>query len=218
MRPRPVALYLTPFDALRESEPQDGDIVVDEGGAGEVAREEALAENHSVLLQRAREDAYSEGIAAGGRAIEQELENQKCAFAARVEDARAQWAQQEGAQLAEALGAALAEIEAAIGSRVARVLRPFMRTALRDRAVAELEDAVGLILRGRDQPLIEISGAPDLIAALQSRLESRPDGVIAAIGWTPNSSSDVRVVANQTVIQSRIEAWMRRIEAEAGES
>ena len=60
-----------------------------------------------------------------------------------------------------------------------------------------------------DQATIAISGAPDILAALQRRLAD----ATAAISFAPNSSTDVQIVADQTIIEFRISAWVARIEA-----
>jgi hypothetical protein len=208
MTPRPVAQYLAPFDAPARPE------LVDDG---RVAREDQLVpaasaqEDLAMMARSACADAYAEGLAAGGRALEQALGAERHAFAERLASERASWAEEEGARLAEALRAALASIETSIAASVARILRPFIGAALRDKAVDELADAIRLMLRGGDQAVFEVSGAPDLIAALRGRLA----GATAAIAFTPNSSADVRIVTDQTIIESRIEAWVRRIEARA---
>lgn len=162
------------------------------------------------MAQRAHADAYAEGFAAGGCALEAELEAERRAFAARLASERALWAEDEGARLGAMLGAALASIEIQIAESVAGILRPFIGATLRDKAIDALDEAIGVLLR-TDQPMIEISGAPDLLAALERRLV----GVTAAIAWSPNCAADVRIVADETIIKSRIEAWMRWIETPA---
>ena len=107
------------------------------------------------------------------------------------------------------LDAALSLVETRIAESVARVLRPFLVAELRGQAIDALEESIGVLLR-TDQAIIEISGAADLLDVLQSRV-----GAAMAIAWSPNSGADVRVVADQTVIESRIEAWARRIGATA---
>ncbi len=206
MTPRPVAQYLAPFDApARPQLVEDGRVAWEDRPVPPVSAEE----DSSLMAQSARADAYGEGLAAGRHALEQALGVERLAFAERLASERAVWADEEGARLAEALRAALASIETSIAASVARILRPFISAALRDKAVAELTDAIVLMLRGGDRAMFEISGAPDLIAALRGRLA----GATAAIAFTPNSSADVRIVADQTFIESRIEAWVQRIEA-----
>ena len=208
MRPRPVAQYLAPFDApARLEQAEDARREWEEPPHPAASAEEDLA----LTAQSARADAYAEGFAAGGNALEQALGAERLAFAERLANERAGWADEEAASLARALSAGLASIETGIAASVARVLRPFIGAALRAKAVDELAGAVGLILRSPDQVTFEISGPPDLLAALEGRLA----GATAAITFTRNSSIDVRVVADQTIIESRIEAWVRQIDAKA---
>lgn len=205
MTPRPVAQVLALFEAPAAPERGEADGLPWEDAPGL----EALASDDAApLAQGASEEAYARGFAAAGEALEQALDAERQAFAAQLQSERAGWAEAEGARLAEALCAAVASLGAGVAETVARILRPFIGAALRDRAVGELNEAIGLLLRD-DQAMIEISGAPDLLAALERRLA----GAAAAISWKPNSASDVRVIADETVIQSRIEAWVRRIEA-----
>lgn len=205
MTPRPVALYLAPFDA--PVRPQQGD---DNRLAWEVLPDPMASEDEALaaMARSAREDAYAEGLTAGAEALEQTLAAERLAFAARLADERAGWAEEEGARLGEALQAALAGIEARIAASVASILRPLIGAALRDKAVDELHDAIGPMLRA-GQALIAISGAADILAALQRRLADAP----AAISFTPNASTDVQIVADQTIVESRICAWVERIEA-----
>ncbi len=205
MTPRPVGLYLAPFNA--PASPQRGD---DARLAWEDLPDQIASEDEGVaaMARSVREDAYAEGLAAGAEALEKTLEAERRAFAARLADERAGWAAEEGARLGDALQAALAGIEARIAASVARILRPLIGAALRGKAVDELHNAIGPMLRA-DQAMIAISGAPDILAALQGRLADAPAGIT----FTPNASTDVQIVADQTIIESRISAWVGRIEA-----
>lgn len=128
-------------------------------------------------------------------------------FAARLAAERAKWTQDESDKLAGTIGAAFAEIEANIADCVARVLRAFLIDRLRRKVVDELAENIGVLLGGKEHPVIEISGAEDLVAALREKLSV----LSAAIEFSPNHSSDVKVVVDQTIINSRIEAWIQRI-------
>ena len=70
------------------------------------------------------------------------------------------------------------------------------------------ETLSGLLSDGR-APLVEISGAEDLVNAVQARLGPRGDRLQVQVNDTP----EVRVVAGDTVIETQLQAWIGRLTA-----
>ena len=211
MTPRPISQYLARFgeedrsELSADSSCEPADLAAD---AESTAGEETLAPDP------AREEGWSEGYAAGfaaaGREQDEARQSESLAFEARLASERVGWVEEQGGGLSVKLDAAVAGIEARIGANVARILRPCLAKLLRERAVDELAESIGLILAGRDQRLIEVSGPADLLDAIRNRLTNSAGGSFA---WTPSSSIDVQVIADQAIIESRIEAWVKRIDA-----
>ncbi len=214
MTPRPVSDYLTRFgghdlpqlpaeSSLPEPLPEPGP---------ETSADDSMFELPASCgdedVSGGRDESYERGFAEGLRELEESRRAERLAFDARLALERAGWAAHQGERLGERLDAALQEIETQIAASVATILRPFLGAAVRDKAVGELAESVGLMLSGKEQPMLQISGPDDLLAALRARW---PKGVAAA-EWTAASSVDVRIIADRTIIESRIERWMEWIE------
>ncbi len=212
MTPRPVSQYLARFDA-QDGPPPAADIVftetVFEKSPDTVAEDDA--DELPPAFETAREEAYAAGFAEASRGNDEAREVAQRVYEARLADERHSWTQDAGVALASRLDGALVEIEARIAASAANILRPFLFGLLRERAVADLAESVGLTLGGRDQALLEISGPEDLLAALRTSLANSA----AAIAWAPNSTVDVRIVADQTIIESQISLWIGQLEASA---
>ena len=210
MTPRPIAQYLARFGEehrcglTADSSCEPADLA---------ARAELTVGDETLAPDLVREQGWSEGYAAGfaaaGREQDEARQSESLAFEARLVSERARWVEEQGAGLSAKLDASLAAIEARIGASVARILRPCLAKLLRERVVDELAESVGLILGGHDQKLIEVSGPEDLLDSIQRRLTAS----VGSLAWTPSASTDVKVVADQAIIESRIEAWVHRIDA-----
>jgi hypothetical protein len=204
MMARPVAQVLIRFGSTEHQE-----------GAGPVSRDTACpdplddlpAEDFALAIQLAREDGVTEGFAKARTEYEAQFMQESLAFEARLATERETWTRQESEMLSGKIEAMFAEIESNIAGSVARVLRPFVADALRRRIIDLLGEHVGALLRGSECPVIEISGREDLLAMLREKLSA----FSCAIHYTPEDSSDLRVVAGQTIIESQIGAWIERI-------
>ncbi|WOJ88648.1 hypothetical protein RZS28_12585 [Methylocapsa polymorpha] len=206
MTARPVAQYLARFGSRN---PPDAVTAPQEELTCLPLAVQAPAEDHLLLIQMAREEGVAEGLAAARAEHAAALAQEKLLFEGRLSADRERWTKDESERLAEKLLMAFAAIEASIAASVARVLRAFLIDLLRRKAVDELSDDVRALLGGREHPIVEISGPTDLLAALRERLSRFPD----AIEYAANQSADVKVVADQTIIETRIEAWIERINA-----
>jgi len=159
-------------------------------------------------LEQARADGFESGRAAGEVALDARLAEQRAAFERQLAAERKAWACQEGEVLAQRLSAGLKEIEAKIADATARVLAPFLTAELRRQAVADLRRDLEILLAKEAGIALSISGPKDLLDALRSQLA---DG-LGAIAYLPNEACDVRVSAGQTVLQTRLEGWVGKIE------
>jgi hypothetical protein len=210
MTPRPVALYLGRFgdherpESAREKlfELDDIEEPVEEPAA-------ASRDDEQRAREKARDEGYAEGFAAASHEQEEMRRAEHLAFEQRIVKERDRWTQDEGARLGAKMEAALAEIETRIGASAARILRPFLVRQAGRRAIDELAESLMQMLSGSRNPLVEITGPEDLLAALQTKLA----GSAACAVWTPGPTMDVRIIADQTLIESRIQAWIQRIEA-----
>jgi hypothetical protein len=201
---RPVAQYLDEFG----SEP----LVA---GWGEASQDAADAErpdepavlDPSALLLAAREEGFGEGRAAANAEYETQIARERLAFEARLAAERQRWAGQEGETLSGAIIAGFVEVESNIAACVERILRPFVADAMRRRMVELLAKHINMLLGGSEQPIVAIHGPEDLLVKLREKL----DADAFAITFSPDSSIDVQIIAGQTMIESRIGAWLERI-------
>ena len=76
------------------------------------------------------------------------------------------------------------------------------------KAIADLAENLSA-LRAREKSAdIAVSGAVDLLQALRARLE----GKVGNVTYHRSDVCDLRVTVGQTVLETRLGAWMARIE------
>lgn len=158
-------------------------------------------------IAAARDAGLSEGLTRAAGAHAAALEAERDASAERLAAERELWAREEGRRLAEKLDRGLAEIERRIAAHTARILRGMLADGLIDRATRELAEHIRVLLSGADGKLVEVSGPEDLVAALSEQLGTGS----AAIELRPGASADVRVVCDDTLVESRLTAWLARL-------
>jgi hypothetical protein len=76
------------------------------------------------------------------------------------------------------------------------------------RAIADLAESLTALRTQENTSHISVSGAADLLEALRVRLE----GKLENITYRQSDACDVRVTVGQTVLETRVGAWMARIE------
>ena len=188
----PIARYLLEFDGL--DDPASGARL----GSGRGA----AASKPSVI-----DEAFAKGKAAADAELKAQLARQVDLHEKALAAAREAWALQEGAKLAEQLSAGLAAIESQVAGVAARILEPFIAAEMRTRAIADLAEGLGVLLAQERSAAVSIAGAPDLLDALRGRIE----GKVENVSYHPNEACDVRVTIGQTVLETRLDAWMARI-------
>jgi cytidylate kinase len=90
---------------------------------------------------------------------------------------------------------------------VEAILRPFVIDSLRRQMVDELASNISTLLAS-DYPLIQISGSADILTVLKDKFASSQ----ATIDYKPDDAADVRIVAQNTVIESQLRAWIKRFD------
>ena len=206
MMARPVAHYLVEFGppSLVEASGETS-----HGAACLDLQDEPAVEDPEVSLQAARDEGVTEGHAAARAEYAAQLLQERLAFEARLAAERDRWTRQESEKLSEDIKAIFVEVESNIAGCVELALTPFVVDALRSRMIDLLAETVGTLLGGRECPIVEIHGPEDLLAMLREKLAA----FSGAIDYSPDDSIDVRIVADQTKIESRIGAWVERIKS-----
>jgi len=155
-----------------------------------IARDEALAEARAEFEQ----------IRAADRA---EHERQ-------LEERERQFAETTGGVLLGHLSDGLAKIERALCEQTARVLARFLDKAIRERALRELSETVAALIAGGGAVTAKIVGPEPLVARLRELLDASTGPAIElVVGITP----EVTVTIDDTIIETRIAAWMDRVNA-----
>lgn len=154
------------------------------------------------------DDAYRRGHAAGVAEGDARVAEERVRSAIRLGEERAKWSDQQAAAIVGGFEAACREIETNIASSVARILLPFLADAVRDKAVGSLVEQIAALTGNSPVPVFKVTGPSELLDLVRTQLEaSRRTGVEYEVADT----AEVRVVADQTVIETQIAAWGERL-------
>jgi hypothetical protein len=160
-------------------------------------------------LEQGHLKAFEEGRDAARREWDDERDRLKEGLDAEIAKARALWAAEEGARLAEAHRAAIEDFETRCAQAVADILRPFLVRQTIARVTQALIDNIEALLAARAQGVFEISGPPDLLDALRDKFAARG----ARMAFTPGPDIDVRLRVEDTVIETQLEPWLKALGA-----
>jgi hypothetical protein len=157
-------------------------------------------------------EAHAGGVASGKAAamatLEPKLEEQRARFAQQLAAERAAWAARHGEKLASQLSAGLRALETKIADAAAGVLAPLLEARLCHQAVTDLRAELEVLLTKDPGLGLSIAGPEDLLQALRSQLSDTP----CSVTYVASDACDLRVVADQTVLETRLAAWKARIE------
>jgi hypothetical protein len=203
---RSVAHVLADFaveEPLNENIPPavEPDIPVEPLGFSQA---EETAKKIDEACARVREDMQAE---ADDR-LQRALSEQAAAFTERLEAERKAWVEEQATVLSSALGTAIDGLESRIADAAAKVLKPFLAESSRERAVAEMTECVAAILADPAHPVLSISGPQDLLDALSAALGADA----GSISFQPDASADIRVIAGETILETRIQEWVARLD------
>ncbi|MEK9278446.1 MULTISPECIES: hypothetical protein [unclassified Bradyrhizobium] len=154
------------------------------------------------------DDAYRRGYAAGLAEGDAKLAEERVRSAIRLGEERAKWSDQQAIAIVNGFAAACREIETNIASSVARILLPFLTDAVRDKAVAALVEQITALTSNSPAPVFRITGPGELLDLVRTQLEAaRRTG----IEYQAADTLEIRVVADQTVIETQISTWAERL-------
>ncbi|MGB8279242.1 MAG: hypothetical protein WCF20_15100 [Methylovirgula sp.] len=203
---RPVALYLMRFDMAAAAELSLDLVATQDQSPIWVADRE---DDPEALLAAAREAGHAEGAAAARAEAAAEQEQARRDFDEELAAERQKWLREEGETLKERLATALRQMQDTLAECVGQILRPFVIDSLRRQMLGELVEQVASMAASHDALVIKITGPADLLALLQEKLAELP----LAIDYEQSDGVDVRVVAAQTMIETRLQAWIDLISA-----
>lgn len=167
------------------------------------AEREPAADDTTDLIANARLAAAAEARAAADR----QIERLRAEHAAALETAHRQWSEELAASLSEQFAQAVDQIGERMADSVGRVLLPFLGRELRDAASRALISQIVPLFSGADGALIQVSAPRDMTEALRRVF---PAG--QAVEFVESETGEVRIVAGETVIETRIGAWADKLE------
>ena len=208
MRPIPIAQYLNQFGRVNGAKidpPQDG--------AG--ARPRVLSVpanppppiNIDAQLEEAAERGRQEGLAVARAEFAAAIASERKEWEDRESARRLAWQANEFARFAEKIDRATAAIEERLAQSVARILKPYLTEALARQASEALTETLSRILSGETPSMLQITGPEALLQALREKLAGHP----ATVDYVPTAGVDVTIEANQTIIQSQLQAWIDHV-------
>jgi len=151
------------------------------------------------------------GVVKAKAEFDERFAQQQAEFEQSLATERARWAEEEGRRLAGLLGMRLDELEATIASQVTQILKPVFTEQVRKRAVAELASALESLMANGEFAKLTVSGPEDLLGMLSAQLNVK----IGNVAFTPAPGCDLHLTVDQTVLETRIGAWVRAIEGKA---
>jgi hypothetical protein len=199
MSAAPIARYLLELDAGDDARATP---------AWRPSAAKLSAASKATMVEEAHAKGFESGKAAAGAQIAGKLEERDALHRKELASAREAWTQLESGRLAEQLAKGLQELEARLADTTARILKPFLTAELHRRAIADLAESLTALRAQEKAAGIAVSGTADLLEALRARLEGKLDNVI----YHASQACDVRVTVGQTVLETRVGAWMARIE------
>lgn len=185
--------------------------ITDEPAAPPPVDVDALLKEHGDKV-RAEEEAKAaialETALAGERKVQEEQR--------RTE--RAEWITTESKRLTAHIDKALSDLADEVSESMARIFLPFLKSTIRDRAIADLRETVLAMIAETDEARIEMTGPEDLINAMREAVAASAPERVGRIVFTVSDSVDARVVIGDTVCATQLATWNQRIEGALGSS
>jgi hypothetical protein len=162
-------------------------------------------------IEAARASGFASGEAAARAALEAAVVGLGEQHARELAAAREAWVRGEADKLAHQLAARLEDLETRIADATARVLAPLLQAEVARQAIADLNSELARLLANAADVSVSISGPEDLLEALRVRLADQLAGKTVSVDYRQSEGTDVRIVAGQTVLESRLGVWAAKI-------
>lgn len=154
------------------------------------------------LMSLAREEGRVEARAEYEVLRKQDAER----FAAELASARQAWIDAESVKLGGQIDDGLRHVEQAIAAVAARLLKPVLSDHAATQAVGALAATLNQIMTERPGVNLAISGPSDLLDRLRARIPN-----LANATFTTGESADIRITADQAVIETCLAPWAARL-------
>lgn len=184
----------------------------DETGGGKPPRprptSHATAAVESKRADAAIAEAYQRGHSDGKARMLAEWTEQQRALARSDAEDRAREIQQLASALSAQFQSGLEHIAITLGDTLADLLRPLLARSIEAAALEALRAAVQDCLAGGSGLTVHVSGPEHLLSPLRSALVDARQNFKFKITAGP----DVRIVIDQLLLETRLEAWSQTIE------
>jgi hypothetical protein len=171
--------------------------------SAKVAPKPAAVQPEDDDYQRGRADGQAAALAE----YEQKLSDERNSFTARLAEEREKSLDEAAAKIADGIAEAGKHLESKIADVAARMLEPFISSAVQKRAIANFVEQLTSITSDSQRPAIRISGPSELLDAVRSKV----DGLPMEIEFRPTETAEVSVIIDQIVLETKVKLWVERL-------
>jgi len=174
----------------------------------ETAPAQNTIDRQAELIQAVEARVRAEEREAARERLEQALKGEQDRYREELAVQREIWVEQEAQQLSMQIATAIGNLEAVLSERIARILASVIPEALRQSAITEFTEILGVMLSGEAGALLKVSGPSDVLAAIKAGLGAH-DG---AVEFSPSDAVEVTLIAGDTIVQTQVGAWAERLQ------
>jgi hypothetical protein len=208
MNARKLGDLLTKFDPDAVAAGGDGaDHVIpfERARAQPVVHSQSTEEKVAEAYQRGRREGYEIAVSE----CEAKLKQLVSSGQQQLADERRLWASEQGEALAASLRSGYQELETNLARSLACLLEPVFGRTITRQAVDEFAAQLSVLIGDPASAPLRISGPADLLAMVRQKTG---EGAIQ-VRCVPDDHCEVRVVCEQTVIETNLRAWTERLKA-----
>ena len=157
------------------------------------------------------DDAYERGVSYGYAAAraeyDQKLNDETSRFNARLGEERHDLLNETAARIAGDIAEVGNQLEAKIAGVTARILEPFISSAVQKQAVASFVEKLSSLTADSRRPGIRVTGPSELIELIRTKLGVRAIAVELRAGPV----AEVSVVVDEVVLETQMKVWADRL-------
>ncbi|MXQ11661.1 hypothetical protein [Microvirga makkahensis] len=168
---------------------------------------QSTADHQAELIRSIEERVRAEEREAARERLENALKAEYDRHCKDLVHQREKWVEQEAQQLSSQISTAMADLESLLSESAARILASVIPEALRQKAIAEFNEAIGTILSGNVSTLLRVTGPKDMLEALKAGV-TVGEGVVE---FVPGDAAEVTLIAEQTTVQTQLSTWSERL-------
>lgn len=161
------------------------------------------AQREDEAYQRGR----TEGYAAAAVEYEQKLNGESQKLRAVLTEERDKLLNDTAAKIARDIAEIGSQLETKIAAVTARVLEPFISSAVQKKAVASFVEQLSSLTTDARRPTLRISGPSDLLELVRSKLGVRS----IAIELRATQGAEVSIIVDELVLETQLKLWVDRL-------